>query len=97
MPRCDARCRQRSKSTIQERTPIAHRPDGGRLYLVDERGAVIDEYGPHTPNLDLPIIDGLAGAPRRPPARIVDEAATAAMQAGTRAARAALAQRYARQ
>ena len=35
-----------------------------RLYLVDERGVVIDEYGPQYADLDLPIIDGLA---RRPP------------------------------
>ena len=30
----------------------------GRLYLVDERGAVIDEFGPQYANLDLPIVDG---------------------------------------
>jgi len=34
------------------------------LYLVDDRGGVIDQYGPNYAELDLPIIDGLAGAPR---------------------------------
>ena len=34
-----------------------------RLYLVDERGTVIDEYGPNYADLDLPIIDGLSGVP----------------------------------
>ncbi len=33
------------------------------LYLVDDRGAVIDEYGPNYADLDLPIIDGLSSAP----------------------------------
>ncbi len=44
--------------TIQERTPIAIGRMAGRLYLVDERGAVIDEYGPQYATLDLPIVDG---------------------------------------
>ena len=35
----------------------------GALYLVDDRGAVIDEYGPGYADLDLPIIDGLSSAP----------------------------------
>jgi cell division septal protein FtsQ len=33
------------------------------LYLVDDGGAVIDEYGPSYIDLDLPIIDGLASTP----------------------------------
>jgi cell division septal protein FtsQ len=33
------------------------------LYLVDDRGTVIDEYGPTYADLDLPIIDGLSAAP----------------------------------
>jgi cell division protein FtsQ len=44
--------------TVQERTPIAIGRMAGRLYLVDERGTVIDEYGPHYATLDLPIVDG---------------------------------------
>ena len=34
------------------------------LYLVDDRGTVIDEYGPIYGDLDLPIIDGLSSDPR---------------------------------
>ena len=52
---------------IQERLPVAVGRMGGRLYLVDERGAVIDEYGPRYSNLDLPIVDGFdagTGDPR---------------------------------
>jgi cell division septal protein FtsQ len=49
--------------TVQERTPIAIGRMAGRLYLVDERGAVIDEYGPQYATLDLPIVDGF-GATR---------------------------------
>jgi cell division septal protein FtsQ len=30
------------------------------MYLVDERGVLIDQYGPPYSDLDLPIIDGLA-------------------------------------
>jgi cell division protein FtsQ len=30
-----------------------------RLYLIDEEGEVIDDYGPHYADLDLPIVDGL--------------------------------------
>jgi cell division protein FtsQ len=43
---------------VQERTPIAIGRMGNQLYLVDERGAAIDEYGPRYSNLDLPIVDG---------------------------------------
>ena len=45
---------------IQERTPIGLGRIRGVLYLVDEQGAVIDEYGPQYAQFDLPIIDGLA-------------------------------------
>lgn len=44
--------------TVRERTPIAIGRKGGQLYLVDERGAAIDAYGPQYANLDLPIVDG---------------------------------------
>lgn len=46
--------------TIRERTPVAIGRIGDRLYLVDERGASIDEYGPDYGTLDLPIVDGFA-------------------------------------
>jgi cell division septal protein FtsQ len=40
----------------------------GRLYLIDEQGEVIDDYGPQYADLDLPIVDGLVqgGAAERP-------------------------------
>jgi cell division protein FtsQ len=47
---------------ISEREPIGIGRIGSRLYLVDPRGDVIDEYGPNYADLDLPIIDGLAAA-----------------------------------
>ncbi len=58
----DASFRRALPSTLEvlvrERTPIAIGRKGGRLYLVDERGAAIDDYGPQYANLDLPIVDG---------------------------------------
>jgi cell division protein FtsQ len=48
--------------TIAERKPIALARIKGSLYLVDERGLVIDEYGARYADLDLPIVDGLAPA-----------------------------------
>lgn len=44
---------------VQERTPVAVGRLGTRLFLVDDEGHVIDEYGPHYGDLDLPIVDGL--------------------------------------
>lgn len=48
---------------VSERDPIGIARLQGRLYLVDERGAVIDDYGPEYSDLDLPIIDGLESSP----------------------------------
>ena len=47
---------------IRERMPLAIGRIGGDLYLVDEEGLVIDEYGPNYAQFDLPIVDGLADA-----------------------------------
>jgi cell division protein FtsQ len=47
--------------TVQERVPIGLGRIRGRLYLVDERGEVIDQYGPAYAEFDLPIVDGLGG------------------------------------
>jgi cell division protein FtsQ len=47
--------------TVTERQPIAIGRIGGELYLVDDRASVIDLYGPQYRDLDLPIVDGLAG------------------------------------
>ena len=49
--------------TVRERAPLGIGRINGSLYLVDERGAVIDEYGPNYADLDLPIIDGLSSVP----------------------------------
>jgi cell division protein FtsQ len=46
--------------TVTERTPIAIGRISRELYLIDERGTVIDLYGPQYRDLDLPIVDGLA-------------------------------------
>jgi cell division protein FtsQ len=63
----DATLRRWLPSTIEvvvaERYPIAIGRFGEELYLVDDRGAVIDEYGPRYNDLDLPILDGLGKTP----------------------------------
>ena len=46
--------------SILERAPLGIGRINGALFLVDDRGAVIDEYGPNYGDLDLPIIDGLS-------------------------------------
>ena len=45
---------------IAERQPMGIGRIGRDLYLVDDRGSVIDRYGPLYAELDLPIIDGLS-------------------------------------
>jgi cell division protein FtsQ len=61
----DASLRRTLPSTVDvvilERAPLGIGRINGSLYLVDDRGAVIDDYGPNYADLDLPIIDGLSG------------------------------------
>ena len=70
----DAALRRLLPSTVEvvvsERQPVGIARIDGRLYLVDERAVVIDEYGPQYADFDLPIIDGLAppSAPAGAPA-----------------------------
>lgn len=45
---------------IAERSPLGIARISQSLYVVDERGDVIDEYGPNYADIDLPVIDGLA-------------------------------------
>ena len=45
---------------IEERQPIGVGRLKGTLFLIDQTGAVIDEFGPNYADLDLPIVDGLA-------------------------------------
>ena len=63
----DASLRRTLPSTVEvvilERAPLGIGRINGSLYLVDDRGAVIDEYGPNYADLDLPIIDGLSSTP----------------------------------
>ena len=56
---------------VAERRPIGLSRLRGRLYLVDRRGTLIDEFGPPYADFDLPIVDGLVRAPGAQPA--IDE------------------------
>ncbi len=58
---------------ISERQPMGIGRVGDDLYLIDDRGGIIDQFGPNYAELDLPIIDGLA-APPRDNGPLVDEA-----------------------
>jgi cell division protein FtsQ len=44
---------------IVERQPMGVGRINGEMYLVDEHGVIIDQYGPQYADLDLPIVDGL--------------------------------------
>jgi len=49
---------------IAEREPMGIGRIGGGLYLLDQHGGIIDEFGPNHAEFDLPVIDGLAGPKR---------------------------------
>ena len=49
---------------VAERQPMAIGRVNDDLYLIDDRGDIIDQFGPNYADFDLPIIDGLAAAPR---------------------------------
>jgi cell division protein FtsQ len=63
----DAGLRRSLPSTVEvvisERQPIGIGRINSDMYLVDERGVIIDQFGPQYADLDLPIIDGLSAAP----------------------------------
>jgi cell division protein FtsQ len=63
----DAALRRSLPSTVEvvvwERRPVGIGRINGDTYLVDDRGSVIDQYGPQYADLDLPIIDGLGASP----------------------------------
>jgi cell division protein FtsQ len=63
----DAALRRSLPSTVEvaiaERQPIGIARLHGEMYLVDDHGIVIDQFGPQYADLDLPIIDGLSAAP----------------------------------
>ena len=48
---------------VEEHEPLGIGRIGGTLYLIDQSGMIIDEFGPNYADFDLPIIDGLAAAP----------------------------------
>ena len=49
---------------VAERQPMAIGRVNDDLYLIDDRGGIIDQFGPNYADFDLPIIDGLAAPPR---------------------------------
>ena len=59
----DAALRRSLPSTVEvvisERQPIGIGRRNGDMYLVDDHGVVIDQFGPQYSDLDLPIVDGL--------------------------------------
>jgi cell division protein FtsQ len=59
----DAAMRRALPSTVEifvsERLPVAVGRIHGELYLIDEGGVIIDQYGPQYADFDLPIVDGL--------------------------------------
>lgn len=59
-----AALRRRLPSTVEviveEREPVGLVRVAGSLYLIDDTGTVIDEYGPGLTDFSLPIVDGLA-------------------------------------
>jgi cell division protein FtsQ len=48
---------------VVERVPMAVARLDRQLYLVDEAGVIIDEFGPEHREFDLPVVDGLVSAP----------------------------------
>lgn len=62
----DAALRRSLPSTVEvvvwERQPIAVSRQSDAMYLIDDRGTIIDQYGPQYEDFDLPIVDGLATA-----------------------------------
>jgi cell division protein FtsQ len=55
---------------ITERLPMAVARLGQQLYLIDETGVIIDEFGPQYQEFDLPIVDGLVSTPSRSAATV---------------------------
>jgi cell division septal protein FtsQ len=59
---------------IAERQPMGIGRIAGGLYLLDEHGGIIDEFGPNHAEFDLPLIDGLSTTTRSPAGDpVVDE------------------------
>jgi cell division septal protein FtsQ len=62
----DADLRRSLPSTVEvvvsERRPIGIGRLDGQMYLFDEHGVIIDEYGPQYADVDLPVVDGLSAS-----------------------------------
>jgi cell division septal protein FtsQ len=60
----DAALRRSLPSTVEvvvwERQPVGIGRLNDGMYLIDDRGGIIDQYGPRYADLDLPIVDGLS-------------------------------------
>ena len=73
----DAELRRSLPSTVEvaisERQPVGIGRINSDMYLVDDRGIIIDQYGPQYTELDLPIVDGLSASPNDSPT-MTDEA-----------------------
>jgi cell division protein FtsQ len=67
----DAALRRSLPSTVEvvisERQPVGIGRINGDMYVVDDRGVIIDQYGPQYTDLDLPIVDGLSASPNDSP------------------------------
>jgi cell division protein FtsQ len=72
----EAALRRRLPSTVEvliaERRPIGLARVGGDLFLIDDRGGVIEEYSPKYAELDLPVIDGVIPAQKGEPSGLDD-------------------------
>ena len=72
----DVSMRRILPSTVElrlvERVPMAIARLGPQLYLVDNAGVIMDEFGPQYRDFDLPIVDGLVTASRGGPVTDAD-------------------------
>jgi cell division protein FtsQ len=64
---------------ISERQPVGIGRIGDALYLLDQRGKIIDEFGPDHAEFDFPIIDGLASTEAREAGGLVVDTGRAAL------------------
>jgi cell division protein FtsQ len=80
--------------SVSEREPMGIARLRDDLYLVDQRGTIVDQFGPNYAEFDLPMIDGLVSVPGEA-ATLIDEsrAALAARLLATLATRPDLAKR----
>lgn len=80
--------------SVSEREPMGIARLRDDLYLIDQRGTIVDQFGPNYAEFDLPMIDGLVSAPGDAPT-LIDEsrAALAARLLATLARRPDLAGR----